>query len=249
MRLGCDPEVFLVDQQGKFISAIGFINADKWNPFQIPDMAKGFTLQEDNVALEFGVPPASTPDEFIAHIKAVMERSKDFLPGLSFSKISCTIFDRDQMVHPAAHVFGCEPDYDAWTKEINMKPKPPHEFMRSAGGHIHVETKLNPYDVVKQMDLFLSVPAVLMDKGQERKKLYGKRGACRVKPYGVEYRSLSNFWIFDDKLIRWAWEQTERAVNSTVNVDEVADYIEIAVNKNDKKMAEALINEYHLEVI
>lgn len=248
-RAGCDPEVFLVDVQGKHISAIGLINADKWNPLQIPGMEHGFTLQEDNVALEYGIPPASSADEFVSHIQRVMDKSKEWTKGLSFSKLSCTIFDKDQMGHPLAHVFGCEPDYNAWTGMENVKPKPPHEFMRSAGGHIHVETKQNPKDVVQQMDLFLSVPAVFMDKGIERKKLYGKAGAFRPKPYGVEYRSLSNFWIFKEKLIRWAWKQTERALNSTVPVGELAEYIDIAVNNNDKQMAKALINEYNLEVI
>lgn len=248
MRLGCDPEVFLVNEAGKHISAIGFINADKWNPLQIPGMPTGFTLQEDNVALEYGIPPAASADEFVAHIAAVMERSKEWLPGLSFSKLSCTIFDKDQMKHPLAHLFGCEPDFDAWTGLVNTKPAPPHEYMRSAGGHIHVETKKEAKAVARQMDLYLSVPAVFMDTGIERKKLYGKMGAHRVKPYGVEYRSLSNFWIFDEKLIRWAWKQTERALNSTVNVEELAEYINLAVNENDKPMARALINEYNLEV-
>ena len=35
MRLGSDPEVFLQDQAGNPVSAIGYINADKWNPMQI----------------------------------------------------------------------------------------------------------------------------------------------------------------------------------------------------------------------
>jgi len=249
MRLGADPEVFLVDAKGKHISAIGLIKADKWHPLQIPNMQKGFTLQEDNVALEYGIPPASSADEFVAHIAAVMERSKDWLNGLSFSKLSCTVFDKDQMNHPMAHVFGCEPDFNAWTGEPNIKPEPPHKYMRSAGGHIHVETKKDPLLVSKNMDLFLSVPAVLMDKGEERKKLYGKAGAHREKPYGVEYRSLSNFWIFDEKLIRWAWKQTERALNSKVPVNDLETYIDIAVNKNDKTMARALINEFNLEVV
>ena len=55
MRLGSDPEIFLKDSTGKHISAIGYIMADKWNPLQIPDMPKGFTLQEDNVSLEYGI--------------------------------------------------------------------------------------------------------------------------------------------------------------------------------------------------
>ena len=182
MRLGSDPEIFLKDSTGKHISAIGYIMADKWNPLQIPDMAKGFTLQEDNVSLEYGIPPASSAEEFIHHIKAVMEKSKEWVPGLQFSNLSCVVFPEDQMDNPMAHIFGCEPDYCAWTGRDNPKPQPPHPFMRSAGGHVHIETQENPWQVVKAVDLYLGVPSVLMDHGEARKELYGKAGASRIKP-------------------------------------------------------------------
>lgn len=248
-RLGADPEVFLMDQTGKHFSAIGLIGADKWNPLQIKDMPKGFTLQEDNVSLEYGIPPAASEDEFVLHILSVMEKSKEWTKGLSFSKLSCTIFDADQMKHPMAHVFGCEPDYDAWTGKENMTPQPPHEFMRSAGGHVHVETKQTPDYVARMMDLYLGVPSVLMDNGTDRRKMYGKRGSFRPKPYGLEYRVLSNFWIFDEKYIRWVWRQTQRALTSKVKVDELGEYIAIAIDQSDDTMAHALVNEYNLSVV
>lgn len=249
MRLGADPEVFLQDASGKLISAIGYIRADKWNPLQIPDMPQGFTLQEDNVSLEYGIPPASSADEFVHHIQAVMEKSREWLPGLQFSNLSCSIFPEDQMDNPTAHIFGCEPDFDAWTKKANPSPQPPHPFMRSAGGHIHVETSRHPLTVVKYMDLFLGVPSVLMDPYPERRGLYGKRGAHRVKPYGVEYRTLSNFWIFDEKFIRWAWRNTERAVTSRFAINPLKDDIEQAINNNDQKVAKQLVKHFDLEVV
>ena len=250
MRLGTDPEVFLQDNAGKLVSVIGLINADKWNPLQIPDMPKGFTLQEDNVSLEYGIPPASTPEEFIHHIRAVMERSKAWVPGLSFSNLSCAIFPEDQMKHPAAHVFGCEPDYCAWTGTVNRKPQPPHEFMRSAGGHIHVETAENPWRVIMGMDLYLGVPSVLMDKGEDRKQLYGKAGACRIKSYGPEYRTLSNFWIFEDRLIDWVWRNTARTLgNLDVAFEDYSDVIQQCINNNDKTLAKELVDSFSLEVV
>lgn len=249
IRLGCDPEVFLQNNEGKHISVIGMIKASKWNPMQIPDMAQGFTLQEDNVALEYGIPPASNADEFVAHIQAVMQKSLEYLPGLSFSNLSCTIFDEDQMQNPMAHMFGCEPDYNAWTRKQNKKPEPSHPFMRSAGGHIHVETKRDAYEGVKLMDLYLGVPSVLMDKGEQRKQLYGKAGACRKKPYGFEYRTLSNFWIFKEELIRWAWRNTERAMDTYNIQGEDEEAILDAINNNNKEAAKYLVNKHNLEVL
>lgn len=248
-RAGSDPEVFLEDANGNPISAIGYIRADKWNPLQIPDMPEGFTLQEDNVSLEYGIPPAATVEEFKHHLHAVMEKSKEWVPGLSFSKLSCIVFPEEQMQHPLAHIFGCEPDFNAWTGKTNPKPKPPHPFMRSAGGHIHVETDQDPRKVVRNMDLFLGVPSVLMDKGEDRKKLYGAAGAHRVKSYGVEYRTLSNFWIFEDKLIEWVWNQTARALEADVDVSAYADRILRSINSNDKDTAVQLCDELNLEVV
>lgn len=249
MRLGADPETFLQDKNGNPISAIGYINADKWNPMQIPDMPKGYTLQEDNVSLEYGIPPAKSADEYVLHIQKVMQKSLEYLPNLSFSKLSCIIFPEEQLRHPLAHIFGCEPDFDAWTGKENHKPTPPHPYMRSAGGHIHVETKKDPRAVVRAMDLFLGVPSVLMDKGEARKQMYGACGAHRIKPYGVEYRTLSNFWIFEEKLIRWVWDNTERSINSEVDVLAEQEAIFTAINENNKEVAKRLVYKYNLEVI
>ena len=249
MRLGSDPEIFLVNPQGKHIAINGYINAGKDNPMQVPNMPPGFTLQEDNVALEYGIPPAATSQEFIAHIQQVMEASKGWLPpDVTFSKLSCTIFEDDQLEHPGSRVFGCEPDYNAYTRKPNPRPRPSHRGMRSAGGHIHVETKLPLLDVVKSMDLFLGVPSVLMDNGLERKQLYGKAGAFRPKDYGVEYRTLSNFWIFEAPLIDWVWRNVERALNN-LKLYKSTEYIEECINANDTKMAQALCNEFNLEVL
>ncbi len=153
------------------------------------------------------------------------------------------------MMDAAAHVFGCEPDYNAWTLSTNPSPSPPHPFMRSAGGHVHVETKEHPAEVVKAMDLALAVPSVLMDKGEERKQMYGKVGAHRPKPYGVEYRVLSNFWIFDKKLVQWVWDSTAWALANLGVADTYKDLIHEAVNNNNKKVAEDLCKKFNLLVV
>lgn len=253
MRLGADPEVFM-HEAGKHISIIGMVGADKWNPLQMDGLPKGFTIQEDNVALEFGIPPAASADEYVSHIQTVMKESLNYLyTGLAFSRLSCTVFEKDQLTNPMALVFGCEPDFNAWTGKENKKPTPPNPDMRSAGGHIHVETTLDPEAVVRNMDLFLSVPAVLMDDGFERKSIYGKAGAHRRKPYGVEYRTPSNFWIFDEKYIRWVWNNTERALANAgwdvFNDGPWGEAVQTAINTNDKVLAEKLIKEFNLEVV
>ena len=156
------------------------------------------------------------------------------------------------MKSPTAHIFGCEPDFNAWTGEENKKPKPPLKNMRSAGGHIHVETKLDKRYVAQAMDLYLTIPSLFMDKGEDRRKLYGKAGACRYKPYGVEHRVLSNFWIFKEKYIRWVWRNTERALEFVdkgyplFNSIE-AKFIQDTINTSNKENAQFLIDSFNLE--
>ena len=250
MRLGADPEVFLCDQHGNPVSSIGYINADKWSPLQIPDMPEGFTLQEDNVSLEYGIPPAASAAEFVEHINRVMERSKSFVPNLEFSKLSCIFFPDEQLTHPMAHVFGCEPDFSAWTKQTNPRFEVTNKNMRSAGGHVHIETKEDPFLVGKAMDLFVGVPSTLMDKDDKRRQMYGKHGAIRPKHYGVEYRVLSNFWIFEERLIQWVWDSTERALaNLTVDFDSYHKDICEAIDNGNKEVAQSLVDQFQMQLV
>jgi hypothetical protein len=256
MRLGADPEVFL-KKGTKHISVVGLVKGNKWNPFQVPYLPRGFTLQQDNVALEFGIPPAANKGAFIDYIQEVMRAGKQHTK-LTYSKESCAIFDEDQMQTAEAHTFGCEPDYNAWTGKANPQPKPGHKFMRSAGGHVHVETQFDKTLTTRALDLYLGVPSVLMDDGEERKQMYGKAGAHRPKKYGVEYRTLSNFWIFSKKHIGWVWDQTERALTEGFKEYEqdgkLANHLEMfpiqkCIDTNDKKLAEKLVKEFNLSVV
>ena len=253
MRLGSDPEIFLQDKAGNFKAICGMLDGhDKWNPYQVPDMPNGFTFQEDNVAVEFGIPPAATVGEFKAHIKAVQQRFLEEYAHLSFSNLSAVVFPDSEMIHPSAHVFGCEPDFNAWTGSINKKPKPPVPNLRSAGGHVHIETQLDVRKVIQACDLTLGVPSVLMDKGELRKKLYGKAGAFRPKPYGGEYRVLSNFWIFEDRYVEWVWRGVDKAltmVSSGVDLMSLKKDITSTINTSNKKNAQLLIKTFDLEVV
>jgi hypothetical protein len=103
---------------------------------------------------------------------------------------------------------------------------------------------------IQHMDLFLGVPSVMMDKGELRKQLYGKAGAFRLKPYGCEYRSLSNFWVFSEEHTRWVWDSTALALdawqNKKIDIASESKTILGAINKNNKEAASTLIGKYNL---
>ncbi len=252
--LGADPEIFVAEGDN-VRSIIGKIGGTKEMPLPLP-IGDGFCVQEDNVAMEFNIPASHTKDEFISNIvKATtfLENVVKHQYNFNFYKQSAVSFPEEELQDPASQVFGCDPDFDAWTGKTNPRPKAKDKNLRSCGGHVHIGVKTDkPLEIIKACDLFLGVPSVVMDKGELRKKLYGKRGAFRIKPYGVEYRTLSNWWIFDEKLIGWVWDSTARALDAVSNNYEFesdANLILQAINKNNKDAAKELIAKHNLLVV
>lgn len=252
---GADPEIFVADATGPR-SVIGKVGGTKEQPLPLP-LGNGFAVQEDNVAMEFCIPPASSKAEFISYIKQAtgfLEKEVCLPYNWSFDKRSAISFPEQELNDPRAFVFGCEPDFNAWTGGVNPRPKTSDKLLRSAGGHVHIgcaHLGVNRVDVVKACDLFLGVPSILMDEGKLRRKLYGKAGAHRPKPYGVEYRTLSNFWIFEEKYTNWVYEGVQRALEavlSGMDIDSEQENILSAINKNNVKIAEMLVAKYNLDV-
>ena len=244
--IGCDQELFLKNDLGRPISAVGLIGGTKKEP---RDIGNGCAVQEDNVAVEFCIPPTNEVSKFIASINYNLNYITEFVreKGLSLSIVAATEFGREELQSEQSKTFGCDPDYNAWTMRPNPRPQSKNPYLRSAGGHIHVSTDKHPFLVSRSMDLFLGVPSILLEENSLRRELYGKAGACRPKPYGVEYRALSNFWLASDELKEWVFEQTQRAVRFADSwLDDEADTIQQCVNNSDKDVAKKLMNKYQI---
>jgi hypothetical protein len=206
--IGCDPEFFLRERTGgKLVSAIPFITGTKEQPQPLP---AGGNIQRDNVAVEFATDPADSREAFVAHVEATMKAVAAVLPAhTELAAIPSASFAPEELQHPDALRFGCDPDYDAWECRENDPPCALDSNFRSCGAHIHVgstgadentflldlEGKLN---MVKAMDCIHGVISTVLDASPEavaRRQLYGKPGSHRPKDYGVEYRVLSNYWL------------------------------------------------------
>ena len=249
LTLGADPEVF-VARDGRIIPVIGLLGGTKARPLAVPQGA----VQEDNVLAEFNIDPASTQKEWVDNITRVLQELdlRLFDKGCESVIASSYNFDRGALLDagPEAMAFGCDPDYDAWLRRRNNPPSS-DATLRTAGGHIHVGGlgKLNKQRacaIIKRMDLFLGVPSVLMDTDTRRRSMYGKAGCFRIKPYGVEYRSLSNFWIKDVAHMEWAYRNACRAVYSDLELD---FRVSMCINHGDVDAARELVQLYDLEVI
>lgn len=249
---GCDPELFLKNiSTGQFISSIGLIGGSKDFPMPI---GEGCAVQEDNVAVEFNIPPASTAQEFVDSInfnlKYLTERAASM--GLELCIQPSAVFDNEQLSSPAAQEFGCEPDFNAWQDGAqNPKPRADNPNLRSAGGHVHIACEgMDILNVVKAMDLFVGCQMLEFDHDEDRRLLYGKAGAFRKKSYGVEYRTASNAWIASDDRMRWVWDQTERALEfvkaGNTFTERQGEMIQKCINTSDMAVLAELKAEFNL---
>lgn len=252
---GADPELFLfAPNQNKYISSVGLIGGSKANPRPIDD--EGNAVQEDNVTVEFNIPPCTTSVDFIKHIN----KNKDWISkyaanfGYEISITPSAVFDDDELVERASRTFGCDPDYNAWKNgEQNPRPTASNPNLRSCGGHIHIalEKSDNILEIVKAMDLFVGCLMLKFDTDVDRRQLYGRAGAFRKKPYGVEYRTASNAWIANDDRIQWVWDQTDKAVEFVRNGGSFTEHqgqiIQDCINNNDLIALELLKWEFGLK--
>jgi hypothetical protein len=256
--LGADPEIFLQDAAGDLVSAIDRIGGTKKEPKPLP-IGDGFAVQEDNVAVEYNIPASGSKEAFTSNIQKAMEflTAEVNLQGLRFATMSAAEFPYSQLMDPRALEFGCDPDFNAWLRgKPNPRPKAGSKQLRTCGGHVHVGHKFTTFndllEFVKYLDLYLGVPSTIQDEGEKRKELYGKAGAYRAKEYGVEYRSLSNYWVFDPKLTTWVWESVEQAMDAwqqrKVDLIDEGQHIVAAINENKKDVAYMLIDKYNLQL-
>lgn len=258
IKVGADPELFVFDKNQQFISGFGLIPGSKHQPYKVPNGA----VQVDGMAVEFNIDPAATEDSFVRNIQSVMKTLNKMVEKQGEAKpVSLVRFAESwfaQQPMPAREL-GCEPDYNAYLGRENTPPDEDVLF-RTAAGHVHIGWRapkaidrslfLNAMSTAKNMDALVGLPSVLLDpEGAERRELYGRAGSFRPKPYGCEYRVLSNFWLKDESLMRWVFKSAVEAAECRGDGDHPGqripwDTLETVINTNNKRAAEAIIQEY-----
>ena len=251
--IGADPEVFVRNKDNQIVTAIGLLGGTKYAPRKV----KGGALQEDNVLAEFNVNPTKHRAAFIKNINTVMDQLKQALDphGLFIDIRASHSYKEEELLHPQASEFGCEPDFNAWAGgKINPKPACSDACLRTAGGHVHMgwdnpsdEERLN---VIKWMDVLVGVPSVILDKDTRRRQLYGKAGAFRYKKYGAEYRTVSNFWLASEDLVGWVYDQAQEAIANKDNPAPGEDtaLIQMAINDNNLTAAKTILSMYMIQL-
>lgn len=251
---GADPEMFLKDGDGKFISAWKHVPGTKKRPHAVANGA----VQLDGMAAEFNIAPASSEREFVHNINTVLAQLASMIPAeYKLTAASVAHFEPTHLATMPVEVLelGCDPDYNAYTRTRNPRPDQ-HPTMRTASGHVHIgftsEYDVHDFsyfmeccDLTRQLDYFLGIPSILLDEnGAERRKMYGQPGCFRPKPYGVEYRVLSNFWLTSEELMIYVFRQAERAIQDMDYLfvpGEFGDAARDVIMNNDKKRAEEIL--------
>lgn len=256
--VGADPELF-VKQNGVFVSAHGLIKGNKANPLVVDKGA----VQVDGMALEFNINPSACDEEFYMNITTVMGILKEMTPGYEHALVPVAQFGQEYIDSQPeeARELGCEPDYNAWDSTENCKPNENLPF-RTASGHVHIGwgegmdtsdlTHITMCEMAtKQMDFYLGLPSVLFDEDVVRRSMYGKAGAYRPKPYGAEYRTLSNAWLRSEELIRWVFNNVQVGMRELMNGNRLWEKfgdIQDVINNSDKDKANAIIKEAGIPV-
>lgn len=248
--VGVDPEIFLT-LDGKAVSAYGLIEGSKEKPFPVPSGA----YQVDGTAVEFNTDPVPLNDftTFNAKMVTVMKELQKAVSAKGDYKFNISpVQDYDQeyldSLPDESKELGCDPDYNAYTMEENPRPDGERPF-RTGAGHIHVGWGADiPVEnrehheicagFVKMLDATVGLFMTCIDRDPRRRELYGKAGAYRAKPYGVEYRFPSNVWI-QEKVLRRA---VHTLVGKAVNYMEAGYSVSTVTGKTEEQIRYILDN-------
>lgn len=212
--IGSDPE-FVLMKNGKPISAIGIIPGTKEERHKIGKHEYYY----DNVLAECAVQYGKTKEEFIDNLRDCFSKFVNLVKPYQLTVMAAVNFPRSELKHPDALKIGCDAEFCCYeiTDIIPDEESFAKSNLRTAGGHIHLGSNFlkddyNRYQVIRMLDLFLGIPSIYIDHDPTapiRKKLYGKAGRFRYPDHGVEYRSLSNFWLISPKLVELIYDICE----------------------------------------
>lgn len=245
LTFGSDPEFMLAKEDGTLVSAIKVLKGkSKNNKLALPN---GQATFYDNVLIEFNIAPSPTFRDFEENFGVALRAASEVVAkdGLVLKQQSSATFPLSECMDEESQRFGCDPEYSIYKtdkegiiQQLQPPTLPKGNTFRSCGGHIHIGHPVatfengNPPMVVKMMDLFVGNSALLIDPdptSQARRKIYGGAGTHRLADYGLEYRTLSNFWLAKPFLAEIIYRLTRLAVQLAVAKPGLA--LDLATNK------------------
>jgi len=258
--VGVDVEAFVYNNTtDKYVPCVGLVPGTKDHPHQLDGLQKGFCIQEDNVMVEFNIPPQKTSRNFATALRTVREAVDNMLPPNHQAIYRPAIkFAAKDLLSDQAQTIGCEPDFDAY-KGGDMRTKLPElTTWRGAGGHIHIGGDFQCPDFVAALfaDIVIGIQnGITGQKLSNRELWYGQPGIFRPKPYGIEWRSPSSYWMSMGDyysyvggsalaLSRWLSENDAKTIQQTfraINWKRVHNYLTFDPSITDRGVERQLI--------
>lgn len=208
ITIGADPEVFVRTFKDKqFIPICGLVGGTKGAP--VPMVPKStYKWLEDGAALEFNFKPTPSYETFTNMCMEIQQMASKLMSDKGLEVVFASEADfRPGILEmfPEAMQIGCAPDFSAYDFiEGNTTPREKPDILefgnkRFAAGHIHIgytDKETVPREVAAMMfDAFVLLPTLRWDTQGGRRKFYGQAGLFRPKSYGIEHRSMSNWWF------------------------------------------------------
>jgi len=209
---GADPEIFLTED-GKIVGAETVL------PRNGLGVQSGNRVMIDGVQAELQPNPSVCRVALASNITSCYSQLFRFLQNkqrrkiaINFSKVIRMSRTDLNALSEKARILGCEPSFNVYTGgQSDLMINPARSLMRSAAGHIHVGLQRPTQNqkawidsTVRALDLIVGNTCVLIDRDPAnaiRRKVYGRAGEFRLPTHGIEYRTLSNFWLHSYQLM------------------------------------------------
>jgi hypothetical protein len=205
--LGSDPEFMVLSPDGGYVTAIDKVPGTKEHPL---DLGNGCSAFYDNVLAECCPKPGRNKEEVLTNFRDCFQRYARVVHPFRLKPQASQEYPASECQHLAAQEFGCSEEYNAY-EMMTVKPPvcEPGNYFRSGGGHIHLGhlsgspeyplvDVMGRWWLTRMLDCFVGLASLFLDNdptSQARRQLYGGAGNMRPKSYGLEYRTLSNFWL------------------------------------------------------
>lgn len=221
LMFGCDPEFFLTDPNGQVIGSERVLPPDGLATLamDVPEIYRSIagerqqdvvfdrSLVLDGVQVELNPKPAACRANLGNEIQYAFRALKRHLDkqngvGVTFDAVVTVSKEELAKLSEKSREFGCAPSENYYDTSAKIVSNPKVYKKRSAGGHIHLglyhEMLEHRKRLVPILDTILGNTCVLIDRdpeAAERRKNYGRAGEHRLPEHGLEYRTLSNFWL------------------------------------------------------
>lgn len=234
ITIGSDLEMFVTDHDNNLQSAIGVFGGTKDEPKYIGELCY---IQEDNILVEANIPPVTEFDDFYKYIQYIKSYININHSEYKLKYSSSEIAPMSLLFDDKAREFGCEPvlivDYN---KDGDIIPKMEFEEgieikrqsnKRTGGFHIHIGYK-NPTQKISREFVKLFEKNITLQLLKEdvddynRREFYGKCGEYRIKPYGLECRSLGSAFLKDESTLKLVWDGVQKTIQDFNNGERVS---------------------------